>query len=452
MTGVAPSALAPEPPRSHARGLLVAERETGGDFLPHVVAWNLTRRCNLACTHCYISAGPWETAGKELGAVECRRVVDELLAVNPSPMLILSGGEPLVREDLPELCAYASGRGATVVVGTNGTALTDARVRMLKEAGVSGVAVSVDSLEEARHDAFRGGAHALERTVAALERLRAHRLDFVVQTTATPDNAAEIPRLVEWAAGQGAVCFNLYFLVPTGRGAGLEDLAPERIEALLASLAEEERHHRGSMMVRAKCAPHFMRHVHQADADSPVLHYRTRCPCGIDYCRITPEGKLTPCPYMPTVAGDLRTRSFGEIWAGSELFSALRRRELSGRCGRCEYRLVCGGCRARALATSGDYLAEDPSCAYEPPAGRPLVERRVLTYGSAPASSLAWSPAARARVERIPSFVRGVVVERVEGFARSRGLDTVTPELLEEIRHAMPIDFSKRRPFFLKDG
>jgi radical SAM protein with 4Fe4S-binding SPASM domain len=365
-------------------------------------------------------------------------------------MLILSGGEPLLREDLPDLVAYASGHGATVVVGTNGTALTDARVAALKDAGASGVAVSVDSLEKARHDGFRGGARALERTVAALERLRAHRLDFVVQTTATPDNAAEIPRLVEWAAGQRAVCFNLYFLVPTGRGAHLVDLRSERVESLLATLAEEERRHRGSMMVRAKCAPHFMRHVHQADPESPVLQYRTRCPCGIDYCRITPDGKLTPCPYMPAVAGDLRRRSFGEIWSTSELFAALRRRELSGRCGRCEYRLVCGGCRARALATSGDVLAEDPSCAYEPPAGRPLVARRRVAYGSAPAPSLAWSPAARDRLARIPSFVRAVVVQRVEAFARSRGLAAVTPELLDEIRRAMPIDFSKRRPFFLK--
>jgi AdoMet-dependent heme synthase len=427
------------------------EREPGGDFLPHVVAWNLTKRCNLTCTHCYISAGPFETAESELTTAECRRVVDELLAVNPSPMLILSGGEPVVREDLPEICSYASSRGATVVVGTNGTALTDARVATLKEAGVSGVAVSVDSLEEGRHDLFRGGARALERTVAALERLRAHRLDFVVQTTATPGNAAEIPRLVDWAAEQGAVCFNLYFLVPTGRGAGLADLKPETIEALLASLAGEESRHRGSMMVRAKCAPHFMRHVHEADPASPVLRYRTRCPCGIDYCRITPDGKLTPCPYMPTVAGDLRAQSFGEIWSGSPVFADLRRRELGGRCGRCEYRLVCGGCRARALATSGDYLAEDPSCVYEPPGDRPLVERQAVTYGSAPGPSLAWSPAARERVERIPSFVRGVVTRRVEDFARSRGLDTVTPELLAEIRSAMPIDFSKRRPFFLKD-
>jgi radical SAM protein with 4Fe4S-binding SPASM domain len=431
--------------------LLSAGREPDGELLPHVVAWNLTKRCNLHCTHCYISAGPWETAEAELSTAECRRVVDELLAVNPAPMLILSGGEPLVREDLPELVAYASGRGATVVVGTNGTMLTDARAATLKDAGASGVAVSVDSLEESRHDGFRGGPHALSRTVAGLARLRARRLDFVVQTTATPENADEIPALVEWAAAQGAVCFNLYFLVPTGRGAGLVDLTPEKVETLLEVLAEAERRHRGAMMVRAKCAPHFMRRVHQSDPDSPVLNYRTRCPCGIDYCRITPDGKVTPCPYMPTVAGDLRRQSFGEVWSGSGVFAALRQRELGGRCGRCEYRLVCGGCRARALATNGSYLAEDPSCAYEPSGDRRLVAPRPVTYGAAPSATLPWTPAARERVRRIPSFVRGVVMRRVEDFARARGLGTVTPELLRDIRGAMPVDFSKRRPFFLDD-
>jgi len=435
---------------------LAAEREPGpalpyDTYLPHVVAWNLTRRCNLSCTHCYISAGPWQSTEDELSLVECRRIVDQLVALNPAPLLILSGGEPLVREDLPELAAYAKGRGATVVVGTNGTTLTEARVAMLKHAGVSGVAVSVDSLEHDRHDLFRGGRHALERTVEALARLRQARLDFVVQTTATPGNADEIPKLVDWAAAQGAVCFNLYFLVPTGRGGGLADLEPERIEELLGLLAEAERRQRGAMMVRAKCAPHFMRRVHEATPDSPVLQYRTRCPCGIDYCRITPDGKLTPCPYMPSVAGDLRRQSFAEIWSGSELLASLRRRELGGRCGRCEYRLVCGGCRARALAASGDPLAEDPSCVYQPPPGRPLVARPALPYGSAVCAGLVWSDAARERIEKIPSFVRGVVTRRVEEFARARGLSTVTPELLSEIRRALPVDFSKRRPFFLDE-
>jgi len=436
-----------------ARSVLL-DVERGGDtdaLLPHVVAWNLTKRCNLRCTHCYISAGPWETAEDELDPAECRRVVDELLAVNPSPMLILSGGEPLAREDLPDLVAHASGKGATVVVGTNATALTDARVSALKQAGVSGVAVSVDSLDDERHDAFRGGARALERTVSALDILRAHRIDFVVQTTATPDNAHEIPDLVEWAVDQRAVCFNLYFLVPTGRGRNLLDLDAQRIETLLAELAQAEARHRGEMMIRAKCAPHFIRHVHQAAPDSPVLSYRTRCPCGIDYCRITPDGKVTPCPYMPEVAGDLRATSFGEIWTGSGLFQQLRGRDLGGRCGRCEYRLVCGGCRARAFATTGDYLAEDPSCAYDPPGDLPLVARPKIAYGSPATTSLTWSPAARERMQRIPSFVRGVVMRRVEDFARERGLDTVTPELLGEIRKSMPVDFSKRLPFFVED-
>jgi radical SAM protein with 4Fe4S-binding SPASM domain len=431
--------------------LLDAERAEPGELLPHVVAWNLTRRCNLRCTHCYISAGPWETAEAELDGAECRRVVDELVAVNPSPMLILSGGEPLVREDLPDLVSYASGRGATVVVGTNATALTEGRVQTLKRAGLSGVAVSVDSLEAGVHDVFRGGARALERTVAALEILRASRLDFVIQTTATPANAGEIPALLDWAAEQGAVCFNLYFLVPTGRGANLLDLSPDRIESLLAALVKAEKRHRGAMMVRAKCAPHFMRLVHATTPDSPVLNYRTRCPCGIDYCRITPEGKVTPCPYTPTVAGDLRRQTFGEIWSGSDVFSALRERQLGGRCGRCEYRLVCGGCRARALAASGDLLAEDPSCSYDPPGDGPLVARPSVGYGSRSSVALAWTPDARRRVERIPSFVRAIVMGRVEEFARSRGLDTVTPDLLKEIRSSMPIDFSKRRPFFLRD-
>ncbi|MBI4543349.1 MAG: radical SAM protein [Gemmatimonadetes bacterium] len=420
--------------------------------MPHVVAWNLTRRCNLRCTHCYISAGPWETADAELDTAACRRVVDELLAVNPAPMLILSGGEPLVRADLTEIAGYASARGATVVVGTNGTLLTAERIAALRDAGVAGVAVSVDSLRPKYHDNFRRAPDALAATTAALERLRAQRLDFIIQTTATKGNAREIPELVEWAAEQGAVCFNLYFLVPTGRGEQLSDLAAAEYEALLGLLVEYDRRYRGAMMVRAKCAPHFIRRVYEESPDSPILNYRTRCPCGIEYCRITPEGKVTPCPFMPTVVGDLRAQAFGDIWANSAVFADLRRRELGGKCGRCEYRRICGGCRARALALTGDYLAADPSCAYEPTGERPVIERaRDVTYGSAATPSLTWTAPAEERLRRVPSFVRAVVVRRVEEFARARGLSTVTPELLGEIRAALPVDFSKRKPFFLRD-
>ena len=423
------------------------------NFVPHVVAWNLTRRCNLECVHCYIAAGPHETAATELDTAACLDIVDQLLALNPAPMLILSGGEPLLRRDLAEIAHYASANGATVVVGTNGTLLTAERIAALKHAGVRGVAVSVDSLRPSYHDNFRRGRGALADVQAALARLQAARLDFIIQTTVTKGNRVELGQLVAWSAEQGAVAFNCYFLVPTGRGASLTDLSPEETEAVLASLARWQREYRGMMMVRAKCAPHFMRHVHQADPDSPILNYETRCPCGTQYCRITPDGKLTPCPYLPEAAGDLRTQSFAEIWRSSSLFRRLREGTLGGKCGACEYRALCGGCRARAFAVEGDVLAADPSCVYEPTGEAALVEpARALAYGNDFCPTLVWSPAARERMARIPSFVRGVVTQRVEQWARRQGRREITPELLAEVRSAMPIDFSKRRPFFITDN
>ncbi len=423
------------------------------DYVPHVVAWNLTRRCNLECAHCYIAAGPHESATAELDTAACLDIVDQLLAVNPAPLLILSGGEPLLRRDLSEIAHYASAHGATVVVGTNGTLITDERIAALKAAGVSGVAVSVDSLRPSYHDNFRHGRGALADVQAALARLAAARLDFIVQTTVTKGNRAELERLVAWSADQGAVSFNCYFLVATGRGAALADLAPAEYEAVLADLARWEVTYRGRMMVRAKCAPHFMRLVHQTDPDSPVLNYQTRCPCGTQYCRITPDGKLTPCPYLPEVAGDLRTHSFAELWRSAPLFRQLREGQLGGKCGSCEYRGLCGGCRARAFALEGDVLAADPSCMYQPTGDTTRIEpARALAYGDDFTPALAWADVARQRMERIPSFVRGVVMQRVEEYARRHGHWLVTPELLADVRSALPIDFSKRKPFFITDN
>lgn len=424
------------------------------DHVPHVVAWNLTRRCNLECAHCYISAGPHESNASDLRTDECLRIANEILAVNPAPLFILSGGEPLLRDDLETIAAFASSRGATVVIGTNGTLLTDARIVSLMAAGVTGVAVSVDSLEAQRHDAFRHGAGAFGATTSAIARLRAHRLDFIIQTMVTRRTRTELGALADWAAEQGAVSFNAYFLVATGRGARLTDLTPDEYESALADLVVHHRRHLGRMMVRAKCAPHFMRLVHQMAPESPIADYATRCPCGTQYCRITPDGQVTPCPYIPTSGGDLRTQSFADVWRESPLFNELRAggETLGGRCGKCEYRAVCGGCRARALAVGGDLFAEDPSCVHQPVVGVPLVAPpRAATYGmTTPAPrTLTWSLDAEARMQRVPSFVRGVVMRRLEDFARDRGATEITLELLREVRQAMPVDFSRRRPFFL---
>ena len=430
-------------------------------ILPHVVAWNLTRRCNLACSHCYIAAGSWHAADAELPTDECRRIAEEILSVNPRPLVILSGGEPLLRDDLEDLALHLSERGATVVVGTNGTRLTSRRIDSLKRAGVKGVAVSVDSLDPLYHDRFRHGDGALEDTLAAVERLAARRLDFIVQTTVTRGNREEIPAIADWAAGKGAVAFNVYFLVQTGRAEGMRGLSPEENEATLADLVSLERRYRGRMMVRSKCMPQIMRHVHREATDSPLMAYATRCPCGVQYCRITPEGRVTPCPYLPVEAGDLSRQSFAEVWADSPVFARLRSGELGGKCGRCEYREVCGGCRARAYADTGDILAADDSCAYEPDGRLEPVRFAGLTYGSdeagngawgsarGPAESLPWSPGARERFDRVPSFVRAVVAARVERFARERGYDEIDEAVLEEVRGQMPVDFSRRKPFFL---
>ena len=469
---------------------------TATPYLPHVVAWNLTRRCNLACSHCYISAGSWHARESELDTDACLGILDQVLDVNPNPMLILTGGEPLLRDDLEILARHARDRGATVVVGTNGTRLTDDRIESLKEAGVQGVAVSIDSLEARYHDRFRHGAGSLEDTMSAVERLRRHHLDFVIQTTLTRGNRAEIGQIAEWSAEMGAVSFNLYFIVATGRAEGMPGLTPEENDEALLELVELERKYRGRMMVRSKCQPQLMRHVleagDQAESDrgkegagggSPLLNYGTRCPCGVHYCRITPEGKVTPCPYMPLEAGDLMQTPFRQIWESSPVFTRLREGTLGGRCGRCEYRQVCGGCRARAYADSGDMLGPDESCAYDPPGDRDLVRPpRAITYGYSreewgdeagggrgdpkppPAWSgavgadggegptLPWSEDARSRLERIPSFVRGVVEARIESFARKRDYDRIDREVMAEVRRSMPVDFSKRLPFFMKEA
>jgi radical SAM protein with 4Fe4S-binding SPASM domain len=346
--------------------------------------------------------------------------------------------------------------------------------------GVKGVAVSIDSLRSEYHDRFRHGGGALTDTMAAIERCATRKLDFVIQTTVTTGNRHEIADLARWSAEAGAVSFNVYFVVPTGRAEHMSGMTPEENDDVLRELVELEETYRGRMMVRSKCQPQLMRHVVDADADSPLLNYETRCPCGVHYVRITPEGKVTPCPYMPVVAGDLLTQSFQEIWESSPVFTKLRSGELGGRCGQCEYREVCGGCRARAYADSGDFMGPDDSCVYEPTGETPVIApRRRVSYGrsrpdgrpsteaySPEGSSaddvaastdeasveLEWSPEALARIDSVPSFVRGVVMARVEKFAHERGYPRVDVDVMEEVRRSMPVDFSKKLPFFMGRG
>ena len=429
-----------------------ALKAVGPQVVPtaYSVSWNLTRRCNLQCDHCYISAGPGPRRPDELSTAECLRVMDEIAEINPNIFLILTGGEPLLRPDLPALASAARQRGFTVVVGTNGVLLRERQARLLRESGVQGLSLSLDSTEPAPHDAFRGLPGAWQSAVRATEICRAEGIEFSLHMSVTDWNAREIPAMIGLAGELGASVLNLFFLVRCGRGEGLTDIPAAQYEAILADLVETERAggRPGGLLVRAKCAPQYRRLVWERDPASPLLaaYAEGSCPAGKHYCRITPEGDVTPSPYMPLSVGNLRERSFADLWRSAPVFTELRTARLRGRCGDCEFSKICGGCRCRAYATHGDYLAEDPACAYQPGAhgGVPAEVPAAFTFGLEVSRELGWSEAASARLETIPSFARGMVVKAVEAHARSAGQSLVTPEMMAEARQRWGGRFAQR--------
>ena len=443
-------------------------------YKAYAVSWNLTQRCNLFCAHCYISAAPGASAAGELSTDECRRVMADIARVNPGTFLILTGGEPLLRPDIFELAAEGREHGFTVVLGTNGVLLRPKQARLMKTHGIQGASLSLDSTDPARHDEFRHLPGAWRAAVRATEALRAEGIDFSLHMSVTDWNVGEIPAMIDLARELGARVLNFFFLVRTGRGEGLTDITPAQYEEILTYLARaqgaggapdgaapgsvlERREDPWSvpvgradgLLIRAKCAPHFRRVLYELDPGSPLLanYAHGSCPAGKYYCRITPTGDVTPCPYMPVAAGNLRETGFAELWERAQVFTDLRTGPLGGRCGACEFREICGGCRCRAYATYGDYLAEDPACGYQPGAhGGELIRLGVeQTFGLEVRFALAWEPAAQARLDAIPAFARAMVVQAVEAYARGQGQATVTPALLAEVRSRWGI--SPGRPF-----
>jgi len=380
-----------------------------------LISWNLTRMCNLRCPHCYLDAGG--KAENELTTEECLGLIDEMKALG-TEMLILTGGEPLLRKDIYEIAKAASAQKIWVVMGTNGVLITGKVVEKMIECGVQGVAISIDSLEPAKHNHFRGGPDAWEHSVRALDICRANGLQVLIQTTVMEMNYAEIPQMLAFAREKGAWSFNLYFLVQTGRGQQMNDLSPERTEAMLSKLVDWQDQYR-PMLVRSKCAPQFKQIAYERGLGGLESG---GCMAGTQYCRITPQGDVTPCPYMTVVAGNVRDQSFREIWRTSSVLQELRDpKQLKGRCGRCEFNELCGGCRCRAYAAYGDYLQEDPACRYQP-TGQPLQVREIH-----------WSAEAQTRLEHIPlAFIRDKVKQGLEAFAQRQGLDLITADVMKQ--------------------
>jgi radical SAM protein with 4Fe4S-binding SPASM domain len=293
-----------------------------------------------------------------------------------------------------------------------------------------GLGISLDSLDPGHHDKFRGSPGSWEKTLAGIEACRRHQLPFQVHFSITDDNAEETSAMIQFARDVGARVLNVFFLVCTGRGESMSDITPKRYEQVLRELVLAQEQSR-DLIIRARCAPHFKRVAFQHDPASPLTRAEGYegggCLAGIHYCRITPEGGVTACPYLPEEEGSIRAQRFWDIWEHSPTFVRLRNPRLAGKCGECEFRILCGGCRARPKALGGGLMDADPWCVYEPSGGAVIQPLAVLQ------SAIEWSPEAEQRLSRVPAFLRKMVKKRAEDHVREQDQTVVTPEHLSTL-------------------
>lgn len=425
------------------------------DFRAYSISWNLTKRCNLNCDHCYLDAdfrGGFRT--DELNTEECFRVIDQIAEVNTNAFLILTGGEPLLRPDIYQIIRYAADKKFMVVLGTNGTMINRVNAEKIKAAGAHGVGISIDSMDAAKHNKFRGVTQAWENSMEAFNVLNEVGVDFLIQMSVSDMNYKEIPEVVAFAEKIGAVAFNLYFLVCTGRGQGNTDISNAAYEEALKTLYEQQMKYKGRLMINSKCAPQYKRVVYENDPDSVYTRtYSGGCPAATHYSRISPEGNLTPCPFIEESVGNLKTNSFKDLWDNAPLMVELRNRKgLEGKCGSCEFSAMCSGCRARAFAETGNYMAEDPSCDYEP--GKYGFKEITLkvedTLGLEVEYNIQWTPEAKERLDRIPSFARGMVVKGIEKFAEERNIRLIDEAVVKKSREEMITKRGAMFPFLKK--
>ncbi len=339
-----------------------------------LVAWEVTRRCNLNCVHCRAASerGPYP---EELGTAKCVEILDQISSIG-SPIVILTGGEPLLRKDIFDLAERGTGAGLRMVMATNGSLLTPDIVKKIKFSGIKRVSVSIDGHDKHQHDTFRQLNGAFSKSMEGIQLLKKSDVEFQINTTVTRHNVHHVKEILELSVALGAVAHHLFLLVPTGRA---KEMVNQEIDAVeYEKLLRLFYHMRNKvpLHLKATCAPHYYRILRQeahakgekVDFETYGLDAMTRgCLGGIGFCFISYEGIVQPCGYLELNCGDLKTASFKSIWNGSEIFNRLR--DLSsykGKCGRCEFLKFCGGCRARAYESTGDYLAEEPLCAYQP--------------------------------------------------------------------------------------
>lgn len=346
-------------------------------FTPRLVFWELTTACNLKCVHC--RACPVDQRSPEdLTTGQGKALLDDI-ADYAKPAVVLSGGEPLVRPDVFELAQHGTRRGLRMLLATNGTLVSPNVARRIAQVGIQRVSVSIDGATAASHDSFRRIDGAFEQAWRGIENLKAVGMPFQINTTVSKHNITEIPDILDLAVKGGAVALHIFLLVPTGCGKEIADeemIDPEEYERVLNWFYDRSKD--VTINLKATCAPHYYRIMRQRaklDGTKPVVTAHGHdavtkgCLAGSAVCFVSHKGEVYPCGYLPVSAGNVKDTSFKTIWEEAEVFRILRDEDnLEGKCGCCEYRRVCMGCRARAYAYTGSYLAPEPYCVYEPTA------------------------------------------------------------------------------------
>ena len=339
-----------------------------------LVAWETTRNCNLSCVHCRASATQGPYTG-ELDTPEAYRLLDQIAEV-AKPIVILTGGEPLLRPDIFDVAAYGNRLGLRMVMAPNGTLITDEIAQKLAAVGIKRLSISLDGASAETHDEFRKVPGAFAGALRGVERIKRAGIAFQVNTTVTQLNLAQIPKIQQLAVELGAVAHHIFLLVPTGRGKYIVDQAidADAYERTLNWFYEQR--DKTPLELKATCAPHYYRILRQRSAqEGTSVSFQTHgldavtrgCLGGIGFCFVSHTGDVQPCGFLGTICGNVRQASFAEIWKHSDIFTALRDYgRLEGKCGGCEFKRVCGGCRARAFEATGNYLAEEPLCSYLP--------------------------------------------------------------------------------------
>jgi radical SAM protein with 4Fe4S-binding SPASM domain len=390
------------------------------DLKPRLVFWEVTKGCNLRCIHCRATATELSSP-TDLPTVKALNLIEEISQFC-SPILVLSGGEPLYRSDIFELASYATHCGLRVALATNGTQVSNDVARKIVESGVRRVSISLDGADAKTHDAFRGIPGAFDAALRGFTNLRELGMSVQINMTIARHNARQLPAVLRLAIELDADALHTFLLVPVGCGVDIaaEQMVPaDEYERILNWFYDRSKE--GKIELKATCAPHYFRIVRQRRAaerrsssstpscpppgaaigPSEMTHPgsmgiglhppRTAghnghphpddmnavtkgCLAGTGVCFISHQGEVYPCGYLPVLAGDLRQHSFEEIWRGAAVFQQLRdTANLKGKCGRCEFRNVCLGCRARAYAATGNYLDEEPFCIYQPQMQNPKV-------------------------------------------------------------------------------